>query len=454
MKNFQRIVSLIFLFFSIILIIYIYYQSEIIWNGLKFDYYFQFYVFCFILIILSIISFFLPKKFFNYSLLYLSIIIITIYCFEIYLTLSNNKLNNIDYKKKIYFEKTAKNYDSRRKIDVYESLIKIHENTSIKVSPANYLNNKNLEIFPFSGKSNSKTIYGNENGYYFIFDSDRYGFNNPDDQWNKKEIEYLITGDSYAFGCCVNRPDDIASVIRKKTNSGVLNLAYSHNSPLIEYAVLREYSKIKDVKNIIWIFFEGNDIEGLHNEILNPILMNYLIDKDFSQNLSNRQNKIDVIVDSQIKKALKKEKNRIKKKVQNNFFNKSRILNFIKLNNARLSIQPQQPEFHPLPQKEFVQILKLTKELSVFNNSKLFFVYLPEYQRYRFSKYSNRNYNKIIEILENLEIDYIDIHKKVFQKQDNPLSLFSFGLPGNHYNEKGYHLTAETILEYINNDQN
>ena len=153
-------------------------------------------------------------------------------------------------------------------------------------------------------------------------------------------------------------------------------------------------------------------------------------------------------------KALKKEKDTVKKKVENNIFNISIILNFIKLSNTRLSIQPQQPEFHPLPQKEFVQILKLTKELSELNNSKLFFVYLPEYQRYKFSKYSNRNYNKIIEILENLEINYIDIHKKVFQKQKNPLSLFSFGLPGNHYNEKGYYLTAEAILEYINNDQN
>ena len=35
--------------------------------------------------------------------------------------------------------------------------------------------------------SNSETIFCNENGY-FIYQSDRYGFNNPDDQWDQKKL--------------------------------------------------------------------------------------------------------------------------------------------------------------------------------------------------------------------------------------------------------------------------
>ncbi len=50
------------------------------------------------------------------------------------------------------------------------------------------------KIFPFSGLSNSKTVYKNENGYYFIYLSDRFGFNNPDEEWDANEIEYLIGG--------------------------------------------------------------------------------------------------------------------------------------------------------------------------------------------------------------------------------------------------------------------
>ena len=41
--------------------------------------------------------------------------------------------------------------------------------------------------------------------------TDRFGFNNPDNEWDKK-IDYLIIGDSLAQGACVNRPNDITSI--------------------------------------------------------------------------------------------------------------------------------------------------------------------------------------------------------------------------------------------------
>ena len=50
--------------------------------------------------------------------------------------------------------------------------------------------------------------------------------------------------------------------------------------------------------------------------------------------------------------------------------------------------------------------------------------------------------------MSDLNIPLIDIHSSVFKKQKNPLSLFPFGLPGFHYNEQGYKLIAETILNY------
>ena len=45
---------------------------------------------------------------------------------------------------------------------------------------------KSTILNSLSGKSFSKTICCNENGYYMIIDSDRYGFNNPDYEWTKK----------------------------------------------------------------------------------------------------------------------------------------------------------------------------------------------------------------------------------------------------------------------------
>ena len=81
-------------------------------------------------------------------------------------------------------------------------------------SAKSYLNIQNLDFFPLSGLSNMKTVFCNENGYMSIYDSDRYGFNNPDEQWDYNEIEYFVIGDSFGHGACINRPNDIASKLR------------------------------------------------------------------------------------------------------------------------------------------------------------------------------------------------------------------------------------------------
>ena len=137
---------------------------------------------------------------------------------------------------------------------------------------------------------NSDTLQCNENGYISIYKSDRYGFNNPDSEWNKKEIEYLLVGDSFIHGSCVNRPDDISSVLRSLTGKSVINLGYSANGPLAEYATLREYLN-PNVKKVIWVYYEYNDLLDLRDEIKNRILRNYLVDINFSQNLKKRQKK-------------------------------------------------------------------------------------------------------------------------------------------------------------------
>ena len=36
------------------------------------------------------------------------------------------------------------------------------------------------------------TVYGNEGGNYFSYISDRYGFNNPDEEWDSNQFEYVL----------------------------------------------------------------------------------------------------------------------------------------------------------------------------------------------------------------------------------------------------------------------
>ena len=137
-----------------------------------------------------------------------------------------------------------------------------------------------------------------------LFKSDRYGFNNPDDQWDKDNIEFFIVGDSFAMGECVNRPHDFGSVLRTISNKASLNLGYSSNGPNIQYAVMREYLD-KRVKNILWMYYEGNDLQDMLDTLDNSkIINNYLNDLKFSQNLKSKQNKLDELNDINIKKQL------------------------------------------------------------------------------------------------------------------------------------------------------
>ena len=371
-------------------------------------------------------------------------IIFSLYLFEAFLNLSNDSRK---YKKikKIYFEKTGKNYDERTMSEIYGDLKKLDEDYVVSVFPSTLLDLKK-QIQPLSGISNKKTIHCNENGYYSIYMSDRFGFNNPDDEWKQTEIEYLLVGDSFTHGACVNRPNDISSVLRNLSGKSVLNLGYGGNGPLIQYATLREYLK-PGIKNILWLYFEGNDLIDLKSEIKNDILMQYLKTTNFKQNLKMNQAKIDEINTSRISKSFFDTNFRLIKKDDQI---KYKILKFIRLDKTKkiityyLSNQKIKSE---KPIKEFSKIIKKTNDLAIANNSKLYFVFLPDFQRYKFKK--RKNENKIIkEFLKKLNINYIDVDKEVFQNEDNKLGLFPFEFEA-HYTIEGYYKVATSIHEIV-----
>jgi hypothetical protein len=277
----------------------------------------------------------------------------------------------------LYLAELYLNIDSENKFEFYKNQKKEDPNITLMVHPQIYLRNTNIKVLPLSGVSNSKTMLCNENGYYSIYNSDRYGFNNPDKEWNQKEIEYLLVGDSFTHGACVNKPHDIASVLRALSNKSIINLGYGGNGPLIEYATLREYFNI-NTKKILWIYYEGNDTDDLENELENKILINYLNNLIFTQNLKQRQNEINnkanILIEAESKRVRAIEIEREKFTFK--------LFKYIKLFNVRYSLRSKRQLKPPTKlQPEFKKILKLTKYLAKKNNAKLYFVYLTEYSR-------------------------------------------------------------------------
>ena len=424
MKLFKKIFSPLSLIISVLLLIYTFYKSQIYWGGSKIDYYLIYFFVSSLLIIFSITTFFIREEIKEYFIIISFSIVFALYSFEAYLTFKDQI-----YKARIYKKETGKKYDLRNRLEIYNDQKKLEKNTSVTVFPSSYLNSYN-SFFPLSSKSNSETIHCNENGYYSIYQSDRFGFNNPDKEWSSDEVEYFIIGDSFTHGACVNRPDDIASVLRSLSNKSVLNLGYGDTGPLIQYATLREYLN-SNVKKVLWIYYEGNDLQNLRKEINNPILKNYIKDLNFTQKLKLKQSKIDELADNEIERA---------KKNKSFYF---KFINFIKIYKIRTNFMSKRQPVLP-PQPEFKKILTLVKQLTIEKNANLYFIYLPVFTRYD-TAYDNTNYDLIKKIIIGLDIPFIDIHKEVFKIENNPKKLFSFEMYY-HYTVDGYNKVANTIF--------
>ena len=421
--NLKKIYSFSSLIISLLLLTLTFYVSEIREQGLIRDYYSFFYFIFITLIVYSISIFFVNKKIFFNLFVILLIIFSILYFFEGFLVY--NKLRFFK-DTKVQFYKESKKKDPKITISVIPQLLKSEKE----------------QIFSLSGVSNSKTIDCNESGYYSIYQSDRYGFNNPDKEWDQNEVEYLLVGDSFVQGNCVNRPNDLSSILRYLSNKPVINIAYKAMGPLMEYSALREYSNFK-VNKILWFYYEGNDLEDLHQELSNEILIKYLLDNNFTQDLMKKQKTINNLLVRNI------EYEEIKNEFKFIFFN---FLKFTQLRNFFLkenlkSIKDTNKDINYADKiSEFEKILKLTKGLAKRNNAELFFVYLPEYKRFN-SDYINENYLLIQRIVENLGIPFIDINEEIFKKEKNPLSLFPFEIE-NHYNIEGYRKVAEAVYNF------
>ena len=364
-------------------------------------------------------------------------LLLSLYLFEGYLKFFSSDFD-LNRKVKIYEKNSSNKYDKRTKVQIYKDLKKIFDDVSVTVPPKTYVMHPEKDIFPLSGLANSKTIHCNENGYYSIFQSDRYGFNNPDTEWDAEEIEYLLIGDSYALGACVNRPNDIASILRKLSKKNVLTLGYDGNGPLKEYAVLREYLKI-NVKNVIWIYTESNDLDNLNDELGSKILVNYSKDKLFSQKLITKQKIID-------------NYGLIKIDEEEELYNKKIIKNFLKLYHTRGvlnmtlpdKLQPKNKIYEYKLNTDFKKVLSLAKNLVLKNNSNFYFVYIPNFKTPK----SEHLYKKTKNMMKILDIEVIDIFKEVHQKEENISKLFPLNISG-HYNEYGYQKIAKTINSKI-----
>lgn len=393
-------------------------------------------------------------NFFKNTTLIIVSIIITLYFAEAILSFhklyENNEIFNNTESNVNKNDNSKEKFDTRSKIQIYNDLINENNKDYIFnfVFKEVYLNRfkkylKNENILPLGGKSLTNVIHCNESGYWSIYKSDRYGFNNLDKIWDNKKSKIFLLGDSFTHGACVNYESTLAGWFNKKIDRySTLSLGSDAKGPILSYASLREYYT-PDTDYVIYFFYEGNDLIDLNRELKNKTLVKYYSDNNFSQNLIKKQNIIDEAWQNMF---LDSSKNLLK----------ARILRFLKLRfvsetfiNFRKSFLYKN-EFQTIDNANIQNLENVVLQMKKFSdkkNANYIFVYLPSVHRFftvNDGTYGYKSYDKIIEMLKKNKINYVDINKELFEKSNNPKQFFPFQKK-NHYTD----LTYKKIVEII-----
>ena len=128
-------------------------------------------------------------------------------------------------------------------------------------------------LLPLASAANRIEVCCNELQKWLIFETDRFGFRNPDSVYDG-DIDTVLLGDSFIHGVSLPESTTIAGRIRDRIPATV-NLGKGANGPLLELATLVEYGIRLKPRQVIWFLYE-NDFGDLRDELQYKQIRDYL----------------------------------------------------------------------------------------------------------------------------------------------------------------------------------
>ena len=358
----------------------------------------------------------------------------------------------INYNKNQLFQKTRLYYLNK----------KIKKNSSkIYLNFGSYklLDNLNLNNLPLSGYNQAKILLClNEYNKPIYYNSDKNGFNN---EIYQEQNDILLIGDSYVQGMCVKNSQNFNGQF-KKFNFNTTSLGVAGNGPLLEYATFKEFKSQYKFKKLILFITPDNDFYDLSNEINNKILINYLLNKNFLQDLSNKDKK------NEKKNILNEYFNNKTKRFANDFlsiyhFNLKEIGNLIE---NFFSKKIKEDYFYLQNEKVdevFFEIIKHFNDYLKYQNIDFYIVfnsvtpnilYPSNLESRKYKKLLEIKVSKIKELLDENQIKYFDYTQFLLKNYNKNNINFVFKKINNrwdHYTEKGYYTLTSNIVKLISN---
>jgi hypothetical protein len=382
-------------------------------------------------------------RIFNLLLLIISIYISLVFCDWI---LKKIKYKNLDEASKIKLNvyrdsilKKEKAFKEGLKFTIYPELI------DEVFDPIN----TNIEIPPLSSFINSKSFLCDE-GYGLIkYETDKFGFRNKNNVYEKK-LDIMLLGDSFAHGACVEDKYTVAGILGKSLN--VLNLGVGSTNPthyLLNFEVFIKYFK---PRNVVVIFY-SNDYAFNENSVYESVLKNsaeYFDKNSFVDNLPTKYKKkvndtLNEIEKNFVLKIQAKLNSKVQEKPKKLLRDKlDTFLYHLRLLEIRKHILIISKKYSPqfLPKNTANMLSKLMAKCNITNNCKPLVVLIPS------SNYWDYDYRGIIflnNLRENLiknEIEYIDFSNKSKDKD-------FYAPKGIHLSNEGYSTVGKEILSRI-----
>ena len=341
----------------------------------------------------------------------------------------------------------------------YQDYINNNEDRKLKINllGKNFISD-DLEILPLNTFPNQKILGSNENGYWPIFRSDRFGFNNSDKIYENKVINNLIIGDSFAQSATVSYDKSIQGILNYRKYK-TITFGVGGNGPLLNLATFIEYAKITKFENLIYFFTETNDLfYDVSVEKKNRILRKYL-EKNFSQNLLNKKKEILKLLEKKnldiLIKNEKKDKLTIKKILRPLTLPNTRfILNVVNTGEENDYNSFEFPENLEFSNKDFlensiqsnfrIQNKVLEKINNTTNNVNLFLLYIPD-KKYFLKNKKTKMLDMIKKISKKNNFQFINLYDEI--NLNDRKNMF----PNNyqHFNEIGQKKIAEILINKI-----
>lgn len=274
-----------------------------------------------------------------------------------------------------------------------------------------------------------------------IWRLDRYGFNNDDTVYMHPN-RIMVLGDSFAGGSCVHQEQSVAGQLRR-AGYPTATAGYGGNGPLLDLAALTEYGTRFKPKQVLWLYFDGNDIDDLRQkELRSRLLLRYLTD-GFSQNLVDRQAEIDTLwLDPQWEahaRAVRDDKAR-------QAAWEGRLVDNLPQVRAVLGDDIASLTAHADLLRIFERILAIAKRRTEAWGGQLIFVMIPNMDDYRGRVPPFRR--PVLDIVRRLGLTIVDIDAGLRANGD-PLVFYPVRSDWGHFNVQGYTLMTRQIIDAL-----